>query len=188
MNDKKVIVIIGPPGCGKGTQINLISKDYHCQILEMGETLRKIANSNSKNSKIIKEYTKDGKLLPDKYVLEIVRDFINKNNGNLLLFDGFPRYLNQAKNMESILKANKINYYCVVYIDISDKEVLKRLLLRGREDDRPNTIKTRIKIFNEHTKPMLEYFNKKEKLIKIEGEDTIENTYKKIKKTLENII
>src|SRR3989344_7049149 len=100
--NRKVIIIIGPPGCGKGTQINLIEDKFPLQVLEMGNILRNISEENNKESRFIKSYLLKGKLLPDEYVLDIVENFILKSKKEILFFDGFPRYLSQAKSMENI--------------------------------------------------------------------------------------
>ena len=186
--NRKVIIIIGPPGCGKGTQINLIEDKFPLQVLEMGNILRNISEENNKESRFIKSYLLKGKLLPDEYVLDIVENFILKSKKEILFFDGFPRYLSQAKSMENIFNKYNINKYFALEIKIKNSEVLKRLKIRGRADDNPDTIKARIKQYDERTKPLILYFNKIGILYDINGEDTVENVHRSFCRVLSNIL
>lgn len=186
--NKKLIIIIGPPGCGKGTQVELIRKKYSCDVLEMGNTLRKMADSNEENADKIKSSLLLGKLLPDKYVLKIVNDFIKKSHKKILFFDGFPRFLSQAMEMEKMINEYGISNYAVIYINISKPEIIKRLGKRGRTDDNRQTILTRIKYFHKRTKPLIKYFKSKAAFFEIDGQDSIDNIHRTFDKTINNIL
>lgn len=186
--NKKLIIIIGPPGCGKGTQVKLIRKKYSCDVLEMGNTLREIADSNQENAGMIKSALLLGKLLPDKYVLKIVNDFIKKSDKKILFFDGFPRFLSQAKEMENMISKYGISNYAVIYIKISKPEIFKRLGKRGRADDNRKTILTRIKFFYERTKPLIKYFKSRNAFFEIDGQNSIDNIHRTFEKTINNIL
>lgn len=186
--NKKLIIIIGPPGCGKGTQVKLTKKKHFCDVLEMGDTLRKIADSNEENAGKIKSSLLLGKLLPDKYVLKIVNDFIKKSHKKILFFDGFPRFLSQAREMEKMISEYGISNYAVIYINISKLEIIKRLRKRGRADDNRQTILTRIKLFYKRTKPLIRYFKSKAVFFEIDGHDSIDNIHRTFEKTINNIL
>lgn len=186
--NKKLIIIIGPPGCGKGTQINLIKKKYSCDVLEIGNTLRKIANSDEKNAATIRSSLLLGKLLPNKFVLNIVNDFVKKSNKKILFFDGFPRCLSQAREMENLIDKYGISDYAIIYININEQEIIKRLEKRNRLDDNRKTILTRIKMFQRRTSPLIKYFKSKDEFFEIDGQDTIENIHRIFEKIINAIL
>ncbi len=203
------IVFLGPPGCGKGTQAQLISKNFGITHISTGDIFRNIIKTNKpkKLAETINKYVKEGLLVPDEIVFECVKAAL-KNKKNFLL-DGYPRNLNQAKLLDRYFKNKGINK--VFYFKISDKEIIKRLSSRRvcpkcgkvyniytlkpkrdnlcdncnvklmiREDDKVSTIKKRLKVYKKDTLPLIKYYKDKKLLVEIKADDTIENIYKKI--------
>ncbi len=209
------IIFLGPPGSGKGTQAQKISKKYKIPHIAPGDIFRKIIKTN-KPKKIadkIKNYVQNGLLVPDKIVFNAVKSVLDKKK---FLLDGYPRNLLQAKLLDDYLK-NKNSVEKVIYFKISDREVVKRLSSRRtcpkcgkiyniytlkpkednlcdickvklivRKDDKPETVKKRLKVYKKETKPLIEYYKKKNLLYRINAEDNIENIFQKICKLIEN--
>lgn len=172
------LVLLGPPGTGKGTQAKLISKKLKISLITTGDIIRKEIAKKTKLGILAKKYNDKGLLIPDKYIVEIVKNKI-KNKKNYLI-DGFPRNLKQAKMFD-----NK-NVDKVIYIystkNIIIKRLLKRAKIEGRKDDTPEVIKKRIEVYKKETKPLLEYY--KDKLVKVKGEQNVEYVFKDIVKAL----
>jgi adenylate kinase len=173
------LIIIGIQGAGKSTQGNLLKKKLKIPYLSTGHIFRELAKEKTPQGRYIKETMNAGYLIPDDKVLEIVSEYLNRpeyNKGYIL--DGFPRTAGQAEEF-----GNGIDK--VIYLEVSDKEALWRLSYRGeegdeREDDTLKAIRKRIELFHKFTRPVLDYYKKKRKLITINGEQSIPKINKEI--------
>lgn len=173
------IILIGIQGSGKSTQGNLLRDKLNIPYLSTGHIFRQIAKEHSPLGRYIKETMNAGYLIPDEKTLEIVSDYLGRDeykDGYIL--DGFPRTTKQAESF-----SNGIDH--VVYLEVSDKEALWRLSIRGgedsqREDDTLSAIRKRIELFHKFTKPVLEFYDKKKKLVTINGEQDIKKIHKEI--------
>ena len=180
------IIFIGAPGVGKGTQSALIEKDYSISHIATGDMLRENIANGTELGKTAKSYMDKGELVPDSLVIDMLKERIKKDDcKNGFMLDGFPRTIEQAKELSNILE--NLNYKISAVIDIfaSEEVILDRLLKRGRADDNEETIKNRLKVFENQSKPVLDYYNDKAKIIKIESVGTPEEVYAKIKKELD---
>lgn len=180
------IIFIGAPGVGKGTQSAFIEKDYSIAHIATGDMLRKNIEDGTNLGKTAKSYMDKGELVPDSLVIDMLSERIQKEDcKNGFMLDGFPRTMEQAKELDKILA--KLNHKIDAIIDIyaSDEIIIKRLLNRGRADDNEETIKNRIKVFESQSKPVLDFYKDKVKIIKIESVGTPEEVYAKIKKELD---
>lgn len=175
------IILIGIQGAGKSTQGNLLSEKLKIPYLSTGHIFREMAKEKTPFGRYIKETMNAGYLIPDRKTVEIVSDYLKRNeykNGYIL--DGFPRTLEQVKMFKNGVDK-------VVYLKVSDKEALWRLSYRngsGREDETIAAIRKRIELFHRFTEPVLNYYRKKEMLVEIDGEKSIEEIYKKILKKI----
>lgn len=175
------IILIGIPGSGKSTQGNLLAAKLQIPYLSTGHIFRELAKEKTKLGHQIKVVMNAGLLISDAKTLKIVSDYLNRpeyEKGYIL--DGFPRTLVQAKAFKN--GADK-----VIYLHVSDKEILWRLAYRnseGREDDTLLAIRKRIEVFHKFTEPVLEYYRKKEQLIEVDGEKPIEEIHKAIVKQI----
>ena len=156
---KKHLLFLGPPGAGKGTQAALISKANTYLHLSTGELLRKEIDLNTELGKQVKDIMNNGKLVSDQLVLDIVKKNLGKKNNGWIL-DGYPRNLSQVNSLNQVLMNLNQPLEIVFYLDIPDEVLINRLLIRGRKDDNEETIKTRLKIYKETTKPLIEYYKK----------------------------
>ncbi len=158
---RKRIIMIGGPGSGKSTYSEIITKKLDIPHIYTGDMMRKLAKTNDQ----VKDLLAKGKFAPTDIVINAVLDRLEKPDAQKgYIFDGFPRNIEQAKAMEE----KGIKYDYVVYLDVSEEEVIKRLTARGRADDKPEIIKTRLKVFEKETAPLLDYY--KDEIIKIKAE------------------
>lgn len=171
------IILIGIQGSGKSTQGNLLSKKLGVPYLSTGHIFRELAKERTPLGRHIKEVMNAGYLISDRKTLEIVSDYLKRpeyEKGYIL--DGFPRTLVQAKHFE-----NGIDF--VIYLEVSDEEALRRISFRngeGRDDEAPKAIQRRISLFHKLTKPVLEYYRHKGRLININGKQSIDDIHKEI--------
>ena len=154
---KKHLLFLGAPGAGKGTQAELISKTNSFLHLSTGELLRKEIEINSSLGIKVKDIINKGELVSDQLVLEIVKKNLDKVNKGWIL-DGYPRNISQANSLNDVLVKLNQPLEVVFYLDIPEKVLIERLLLRGRKDDNENTIKTRLDIYKKTTEPLIEYY------------------------------
>lgn len=174
------LIIIGIQGAGKSTQGNLLSEKLNVPYLSTGHIFRELAKEKSPTGRYIKETMNAGYLIPDEKTLEIVSEYLARNEyAKGYILDGFPRTTAQAETF-----ANGISK--VIYLRVSDKEALWRLSGRddNREDDTLKAIRKRIEVFHMFTEPVIEYYRKKGTLLEIDGEKSIEEINKEI---LENL-
>ena len=158
---RKRIIMIGGPGSGKSTYSEIITKKLNIPHIYTGDMMRKLAKTNDQ----VKDLLAKGKFAPTDIVINAVLDRLEKPDAQKgYIFDGFPRNIEQAKAMEE----KGIEYDYVVYLDVSEEEVVKRLTARGRADDKPEIIKNRLKVYHRETAPLLQYY--KEEIIKIKAE------------------
>ncbi len=172
------LLIMGPPGVGKGTQANRIKNTLNIIHLSTGDILRDEIKINSNIGIKAKMYMDDGMLVPDSVLLQIVQQKISEpicDNGYLL--DGFPRTIPQADGLEKIMQSinHKLDY--AISLSANTDELIERLIRRGEEsgrnDDTPEIIRNRQKIYWEQTAPLLEYYGKKGILKDVDGLGTI---------------
>lgn len=174
-------VLTGIQGSGKSTQGNLLSKELRIPYLSTGHIFREIAKEKTALGRFVKELITAGELVPDDKTIQVVRHYLSQpqyKRGYIL--DGFPRTVAQAKKFDK--EVDK-----VVYLEIPDKEALWRLAYRddvARDDNTIQALRKRIELFHTHTDPVIEYFDKKGKLIKIDGMLSIKEVNEEILKSL----
>ncbi len=181
------VVFLGPPGAGKGTQAKIIAQKYNIPLIILGDILREAVKNQTQLGKIAKEYMDKGELVPDEIVSGIIKEALIKVNAKEkgFILDGFPRTLNQAKVFEKMLEELNINLDKVLFLDVPDEELIKRMLARGREDDTEDIIRNRLKVYYEKTAPVINYYEEKGLLIKVNGVGNIEEVTSRIKKALD---
>ena len=175
------IILIGTQGSGKSTQGNLLTKRLHLPYLSMGHIFRNMAQEKTPQGRHIKELLASGILVPDEITLKSIEVYLKRSEYKKgWILDGFPRTLAQAKKFSHRLDA-------VFYLTLSDKESLWRL--SGRKDagidaDRKDTtikaIRKRIELFNKKTLPVIDFYRKKDLLVEVNGERSVEEINKDI--------
>lgn len=175
------LVIIGIQGSGKSTQGNLLSKQLGIPYLSTGHIFRQLAKENTKLGHYIKVVMNTGLLIPDEKTIEVVNSYLKRpeyKKGYIL--DGFPRTIKQAEKFSN-------NVDKVIYLEVPDKEAIYRLVYRNsesRQDETIPAIKKRIESFKKFTLPVLEFYRKQNKLIELDGMQTIEIVNQEILKSL----
>ena len=184
------IIIFGPPGAGKGTQAkNLVNKLDNFQV-STGDMLRDEIRKDTEIGKKIINNMNDGKFVDDEIVNKLLERIIfDPEKKNKLIFDGYPRTINQAKNLENLLsKSNqKIDY--IFFLNVNKNSIIKRLekrkILEKRSDDEADTILKRYDTYMDITKPVLEFYSKNKNFHEIDGSMEIINICEKIEEILD---
>ena len=178
------IILFGPPGCGKGTQATFISEALAIPHLSTGDMLRSAVSSGSEVGLKAKNIMESGGLVSDQIVLSIVEQRIAKDDCEKgFILDGFPRTVNQAEKLDSLLSTNN-KLDCVLRIKVDEEEIIKRLIERAREDDKPDIIKNRFKTYNSETQPLIPFYEDRKILFNINGMQEIEKVSEEIKKVI----
>ncbi len=180
------IVIFGPPGSGKGTQSENLIKTYNLAHISTGDLLRKEISTNTQLGYLAKQHIDKGELVPDEVIIGMIDSFLERmDNGTKgVIFDGFPRTVDQAKALEDILKSYKTNVSVMLNLEVPEDELVTRLIERGktsgRSDDNLETIKKRIEVYNTQTKPVMNFYKKEGKLANINGVGSIDDIFGRI--------
>ena len=179
------IILFGPPGAGKGTQAKYLVKKLNGFQISTGDILRDEIKKDTDIGKQIINNMNDGKFVNDEIVNKLIRDIIyDPNKKNKLIFDGYPRSLSQAQNLDLMLDSSKQKidfiFFLNVQKDIIIKRIEKRKILEKRSDDELETILKRYDTYMETTKPVLNFYNKNPNFYEIDGSLKIEEITAKI--------
>ena len=172
------IVIFGPPGAGKGTQSNLIVKKFNLHQLSTGELLRKEIKNNTDLGNQISSIINTGNLVSDEIVGNLIEKHVSNDiYKNRLIFDGYPRNLIQARNLESVLKKYNQKIDIVLKLSVSLKIIKKRILerknLEKRADDSEKIAIKRYETYESNIKPVIDFYKKSNLLKVVNGEASI---------------
>ncbi len=190
----KRIVLLGPPGCGKGTQSKLLVEKNQFIQLSTGDLLRAATNNiQSKVGQKIKTIMGEGKLVPDNYVIDIIINKVSELKNRNIIFDGFPRNIEQAIFLDDSLKdvSMKLDYVIFFKIDyeVLENRIKKRIeesnVAEQRSDDNLETLSNRINTYKKSTLPIVEFYKDKGILFEIDGMEEIENVYENILKIIQ---
>ncbi len=183
------IIIFGPPGAGKGTQSKYLVKKLNNFQISTGDMLRDEINKDTIIGKRIINNMNDGKFVEDEIVNKLLEKIIfDPKKMNRLIFDGYPRTINQAKNLEILLNKSvqKIDY--IFFLNVNKDSIIarieKRKILEKRTDDEANTILKRYDTYMEITKPVLEFYSSRNYFYEIDGSEKIEVISSKIDQIL----
>ena len=170
------IVIFGAPGSGKGTQSENLIAHYELFHISTGDVLRDHIKRGTELGKTAKQYIDQGQLIPDELMIGILAQVIDDNKEaaqNGVIFDGFPRTIPQAEALETLLNERGTSVTAVVGLEVPEEELIDRLVKRGqmsgRSDDNEETIKNRLKEYENKTLPVAAYYEKKGQHIKVNG-------------------
>ena len=184
------IILFGPPGAGKGTQAKHIIKKINGFQISTGDMLRAEIQKNSEIGKKIINDMRDGKFVSDEIVNILIKDVIfDRQKKGKLVFDGYPRSLSQAKNLDFLITNSNQKIDLIFFLNVSKdiivKRIEKRKNLENRSDDNFNTILKRYDTYMETTKPVLDYYSKNINFHEIDGSLEIDKITNKIDTFLE---
>ena len=184
------LVLFGPPGAGKGTQAEFLAKSYHLIHISTGDLLRSELAALTTLGLEAKAYMAKGELVPDSIVIGMIRNRITSaSNAKGFIFDGFPRTVEQANALDSMLNENNMPISGMLSLEVEKQELVKRLLLRGKDsgraDDRDqNVIENRINVYNQKTLPLINYYDSQNKHFGINGMGSIDEIAERLKKVV----
>jgi adenylate kinase len=184
------IVLFGPPGAGKGTQSEKLVKDYQLVHLSTGDIFRFNIKNNTELGQLAKSYIDKGNLVPDEVTINMLQAEADKHpEAKGFIFDGFPRTTAQAIALDAFLNSKNSSISLMLALSVSEDELIKRLLLRGKDSGRADDsdeaiIRNRISVYNEQTAIAAEYYNQQNKYHQIDGIGSIEEIYQR----LQNVI
>ena len=188
-NNQVNIIIFGPPGAGKGTQAKFLVKKFNSFQISTGDILREEINKDTDIGKKIINNMNHGKFVDDKIVNKILEKIIfDKDKKNKLIFDGYPRTINQAKNLENLLEKSDQKLDYIFFLNVSKDSIIKRIkkrkILEKRTDDDFETILKRYDTYMIVTKPVLDYYSKNQNFHEIDGSKEINDISGKIEEIL----
>lgn len=186
------IILFGAPGCGKGTQAELLKEKYGVEHISTGAVIRSEIERGTELGLNMQEYIAKGELAPDSIVVGMVKNYICEHRdakGNI--FDGFPRTTAQAEAFDELLKAEGLSVSVMIYMDVPEQELVNRILLRGKDSGRADdasedVIRNRIKIYREQTAVVADYYSKQGKYVAIDGVGTLDEVFARICEAIDN--
>lgn len=212
----KVIIILGPPASGKGTQSVRLAKEFNIPHISTGDLFRENMKSGTALGKKAKQFIDEGKLVPDEIVLDMLFDRLQKSDtASGFILDGFPRTIPQAEALNKRLDPK--SEVIALNLDVSDETIIKRTAgrlickqcgnvhnsyfspperegecdrccgeLYQRDDDKPEVVATRLKTYHEQTEPLIAYYKSKNLLIDIAGEQEPNKVFQELKNAVQH--
>ena len=179
------IALFGPPGAGKGTQSEFLTKKYNLFYISTGDLLRKEMAGKTKLGIEAQSIIASGGLVSDEIIVQIIEKTITDNPGsNGFLFDGFPRTYIQAYILEGLMLKLNTSLNCLISLNVPEEESVKRLLNRGktsgRSDDNEQVIRNRLKEYNDKTLPVLQFYKDKGIYVEVDGTKSIDKVHEQI--------
>jgi adenylate kinase len=184
------LILMGPPGAGKGTQAERLVDDFDLPYYATGDILRAAVRDESDIGLEAKEYMDRGDLVPDDVIIGVISDRIEGDEAkDGFILDGFPRTVAQAEALDRMLEEIDRELLAVLYFQVPDELAVERLHVRslqeGRTDDTPEIIRHRLEVFHKRTEPVVEYYRSKGILVGIHAERPIDAVFAEVQEVLE---
>jgi adenylate kinase len=191
--EMKNIILFGPPGSGKGTQAVELGKSLNLFHLSTGDLLRNEKKAGTPLGQKAQEFMDKGELVPDEVVIGMIGNKLDELSGSVngIIFDGFPRTRPQAEALDHLLSERGTKIYKVLALDVSEEEIVKRILLRGetsgRADDmNEETVRNRFNVYLNQTAPLADYYKATDKFHTVPGEGSVDDIYLLLKQSIED--
>jgi adenylate kinase len=183
------IILLGPPGCGKGTQGAILAKRLGAPRVSTGDLLRAAVKDGTPLGKKAQSFMDRGLLVPDDIILGLIEEVLGSDQSRAgMIMDGFPRTTTQAEKVDGLLGARKMQIDKVLNFDVADAELVKRMAGRaaqeGRSDDTPEAFQKRLTVYREQTAPLVDYYRRRGKLADVPGIGTIDEIAERVRKAL----
>lgn len=177
-----LMIMLGAPGSGKGTQAARLSKEFDIAHESSGDAFRKAAAEGTEAGLAAAELFERGELVPDETVCRVMIEHIVEltSRGRGILLDGFPRTLGQAVRLEESLGELDQKIDAVVHINIDRTEIRRRLSLRGRADDSEDVVQHRIAVYDELTRPLVDFYRDRDVVVEIDGNHSVDEVHDEI--------
>jgi adenylate kinase len=168
---EQTVALLGPPGSGKGTQAARLREQLGFASLATGDLLRVARAAGTDLGRRASEYMDRGDLVPNELIVAMIRDAIASLDGKPILLDGFPRTLTQADALAAALEARGRELTAAILIEVPDEMVVERIGNRhqGREDDLPETVRERLRVYHRETEPLVAYYGDRGLLRRVDG-------------------
>ena len=169
------LILLGPPGAGKGTQAAILAEKLGVAHISTGEILRQEVQQHTELGSKAKLYMDKGELVPDHLILEMVKGSLLKPESSPgWILDGFPRNVSQAEFLDRLLE--DIHQACtqVINLDVPDEILVERLLARGRKDDTEEVLRHRLVVYHNQTKPLIDFYRDRQLLTSVNGNQSLE--------------
>lgn len=189
LGQSEVLLLMGPPGAGKGTQASKLARARQLLKLSTGDMLRSHVAQGTELGQQAKAIMASGELVPDALIIAMVKEAIAAQDGDVrVLLDGFPRTPGQAEALEELLREFGASLTAAILLEVNEEELVARLLKRaqeeGRSDDNEATIRRRMQVYREQTQPLVDYYAAKSKLRRVDGEGSVEAVFARITEVL----
>ena len=183
------VIIFGPPGAGKGTQANNLVKKYNLYQISTGDLLRSEVSNKTDIGRNIENIISKGDFATDEIVNELIQNVVsNPQKKNKLIFDGYPRSLSQAKNLDLLLDNSNQKIDFIFFLNVNKDTIIKRIerrkILEKRSDDDLSTILKRYDTYMETTRPVLDFYSSRSNFYEIDGSEKIEVISSKIEQII----
>ncbi len=186
-----LVVFIGPPGSGKGTQAQQLSEFLGVPHLSSGDMLRAAIDAGTKTGQQAAQYINQGKLVPDDVVVQLVTERLAEDDCQLgCLLDGFPRTVIQAETLDKFLDAANRSVDLVIELCVNEDELIRRMSQRaeieGRSDDTPEAFQKRLRVYAEETIPVLEYYQERNIVEAVDGIGTPDEVFERLQECVKS--
>ena len=189
------IILLGPPGAGKGTQAQHLVETRNMMQLSTGDMLRAARNSGTEMGKIVADVMDRGELVTDEIVIGLIREKLQEGSEGGFIFDGFPRTLAQADALGELLADNGFALDAVVSLEVEDEILVQRVVNRAKEaiasgkearaDDNEESMRTRLMEYYKKTSPLIDYYHAKGALKAIDGLASIDEVHASLANALD---
>jgi len=187
------VILIGAPGAGKGTQAKMLEQALGLPQVSTGDLFRYNLRNNTELGKLARSYMDTGELVPDEVTVAMVKDRLGQSDAiKGVIFDGFPRTRMQAQALERLIEELGGRIAVVPHIKVDAEELVRRLIkraeLEGRADDNEETIRTRMRVYHEQTRPLLDYYEEQDLLVEVNGEQAAEAVQKELQSVVRDAV
>jgi adenylate kinase len=183
------VILLGPPGAGKGTQAKLLAEDFGVPQISTGDLLRAAVEAKTPLGERAKAYIDRGLLVPDEVMRGLMEERLGRpdcRDGYIL--DGFPRNLAQAKALDGVLDDRGETLEGVLGLVVDEGEIFQRMSGRGRSDDNPQTVRRRIEVYRKETAPLIEYYRGRGKMREVNGVGSIPEVFHRLRSALAELL